>query len=106
MKEWAAWGKRHEKVSKKTSQPNSADSLRGGPGAPPAPDEEPTSPQSHAKSPSEVNHESEIKKRAKSQTEEAFTEDEIEQMQTLLDEATGNLGKSCCCARHRVDRRS
>lgn len=93
MKEWSSWGKRHELPPKKSSQPNSADSLRGGPGAPPAPDEEPTSPQNHGKNASEVNHESEIKKRAKAQSEEPFTEEEIDQMQALLEEATGNLGK-------------
>jgi len=91
MKEWGSWGKRHEKAPKKTSQPNSADSLRGGPGAPPPPDEESSSPQGHGKAASEANQDSDIKKRAKAQTEEPFSEDEIEQMQTLLEEATGNL---------------
>lgn len=93
MKEWSSWGKRHEHPPKSSSVPTTGDSLRGGPGAPPAPDEEPQSPPSHAKGTSEVNHESEVKKRAKTQTEEPFTEDEIDQMQALLEEATGNLGR-------------
>jgi len=90
MKEWSAWGRRHEQPIK-NSVPNTGDSLRGGPGAPPAPDEEPGNGSSHLKSPSEANQESDIKKRAKKQLEEPFTEEEIEKMMTFLEETTGNL---------------
>jgi hypothetical protein len=91
MKEWSAWGKRHEKVSSKSSSPTHAsDSLAGGPGAQPVPEDD----FQHAKSPTEAQQEAEAKKKAKHQQEEAFTEDEVEQMMALLEEATGTLGGS------------
>ena len=94
MKEWSAWGKRHEKVSSKSSSPTHAsDSLAGGPGAQPVPDDDSQGAQ-HAKSATEAQQEAEAKKKAKHQQEEAFTEDEVEQMMTLLEEATGTLGGS------------
>ena len=94
MKEWSAWGRRHEK-SARTSPTGGSESTQGGPGAPPAPDEEPsTENTADQKSPTEANHEVELKKRAKRQTEEAFTEDDIEQMMGLLEETTGHLGKA------------
>ena len=94
MKEWSAWGKRHEKVSNKNSSPTHAsDSLAGGPGAQPVPEDDPQGLQ-HAKSPTEAQQEAEAKKKAKHQQEEAFTEDEVEQMMALLEEATGTLGGS------------
>ena len=94
MKEWATWGRRHEK-SAYTSPTGGGDTLQGGPGAPPAPDEEPTNEKGSSlhKSPTEANQESEIKKRVKNQSEEAFTEDEVEQMMALLEETTGHLGE-------------
>lgn len=94
MKEWTAWGKRHEKPIRSSPGANGRDTLSGGPGGPPPPTEEDIMNDSRGtvKSPTEAHIEvNEQKKKAKQHLDEAFTEEEIEQMVSLLSETTGHL---------------
>lgn len=93
MKEWTAWGKRHEKPIRSSPSNLGRDTLSGGPGGPPPPTEEDIMNDSkNTRSASEVQQEvADQKKKAKAHLEESFSEEEIEQMAALLGEATGHL---------------
>lgn len=93
MKEWTAWGKRHEKPIRASASPLGKETTSGGPGGPPPPTEEDImNDGKHARSPTEAAQEvADQKKKAKAHLEESFSEEEIEQMAALLGELTGHL---------------
>lgn len=93
MKEWTAWGKRHEKPIRTSPSSLGRDTTSGGPGGPPPPTEEDImNDGKRTRSPTEVQAEvADQKKKAKAHLEESFSEEEIEQMAALLGEATGHL---------------